>query len=79
MLDRYEELSPMYKAELSSGELVVLEVSPHCYMRVGTKDLGRTKLEAIEILKKSVMERFLTDMKCIDWQSQQYVRSYHHD
>lgn len=73
MLDCYNNLPVMYKAELSRMELIILEVSPHQYMRFGTSGLGRTKVEAIEILKKRIMDQFQSDMQCIDWQARQFI------
>ena len=55
MIESYNALPPMYKALLSAGELIILEVSPHCYMRTGTAGMSKSKLGAIEILKKGVM------------------------
>ena len=73
MIESYNALPPMYKALLSAGELIILEVSPHCYMRTGTAGMSKSKLGAIEILKKGVMTQFQDDMTRINWQSQQYI------
>lgn len=73
MIESYNALPPMYMARLSGGELVILEISPHCYMRTGTAGMSKTKLGAIEVLKKGVMTKFQDDITLINWQSQQYI------
>ena len=72
MIDDYIELPYMYKAELIKTELVLTEVSPLIYMRFGTQGLGKTKVEAIEILRKGIMVKFNREMGCINWQAREY-------
>lgn len=66
----------MYKAELVNGELIVTPVLPAIWKRIGHQGLGQTKTEAIEKLKKRIMDKFSHDIKAIDWQSIQYVSQF---
>jgi len=68
---------PMYKAALQNGTLEVTEVTPEIWRRIGTQGLGHSKMGAVEILKRRVMNQFAKDMQAIDWQSLQYVKDYH--
>jgi len=68
---------PMYKAELQpSGDLVVTEVTFEIYRRIGTEGLCHSKVGAIGKLKRRIMDKFIEDMRKIDWQSLEYVRLY---
>lgn len=67
-------MNPMYRAELSRGELIIIEVAPGVIRRTGHQGLSATKFEACEQLKKDIMQEFRNDMRCVDWQSQQYIR-----
>ena len=75
MLREHEEMSPMYKAELIKGELVISEVTAHIYMRIGTSGLGYSKAEAIEILRRQILDKFADDLKRINWQAIPYMRN----
>jgi len=73
MLTEYEELPVRYRAKLEGMQLTVEEVSAHIYRRFGTVGTGVTKLEAVEILKKSIMDKFLSHMSAIDWQARPFT------
>lgn len=64
----------MYAASLVNDELIIREVGEGVYRRIGTQGLSNTKLEAAEVLKSRIMEKFTHDMKCVDWQSQQFIK-----
>lgn len=64
----------MYAASLVAGELVIREVGEGVYRRIGTHGLCATKLQAAEELKLRIMEQFQKDMRCVDWQSQQFIK-----
>lgn len=74
MLDEYKDLPPMYKAELTEkGQLIVTEVDPHVYRRIGTAGLGATPLKAAELLKARLLERLDEQLQAITWQARQYI------
>ena len=75
MLSEYDLLPLMYRATLVKNELILEEISPHVYRRVGTTGLGRNKVEAIEKLKRRMMDRFAVDLQAVNWQMLQY---HHH-
>lgn len=71
MLAEYEELPVRYRAKLDVTQLLIEEVSPHIYRRFSTVGTGTTKMEAVEILKRDLMDDFLRKMAAIDWQARQ--------
>lgn len=67
---------PMYKAILVKSELIIDEVPFGVWRRIGTEGLGGSKVEAIEKLKRRIMNQFAADLKAIDWQSMEYVKEF---
>lgn len=76
MLDCNEGKPPMFRAHLIDGLLTIEEVSAHVVARIGTVGLAVTPLGACEVLKKQLLDQLAQQMKCIDWQSQQFVPRY---
>jgi hypothetical protein len=74
-LTEYDNMPVKYEARFYDGMLVVTEVTPHIYMRIGTDGLADSKIEAVEILKLSMMNKFLAKFRAIDWQAMQFVRT----
>jgi hypothetical protein len=73
-LIEYDKLPLLYKAQLDGMDLVVTEVTAHVYMRIGTADLGCSKVEACELLKKRLMLDFNQKLEAVNWQALQYFR-----
>ncbi len=65
----------MYAASLVQGELVIREVNEGVYNRIGTDGLCRTKEQACEALKLRIMDQFMADMRCVDWQARQFIKT----
>lgn len=65
----------MYAAKLFNDILEIKEVSEGVVRRIGTEGLSNTKFEAAEALKERIMKQFLHDMKCVDWQAQQFIKT----
>lgn len=74
MNPQYDNLPDMYRAELVAGDLNVVPVTGHIYMRIGTAGLNESKIGAIEDLKLRMMNIFQMQMKQIDWQANKYIR-----
>lgn len=64
----------MYAASLVADELIIREVGEGVYRRIGHHGLSNTKLEAAEALKRNIIAKFTNDLKCVDWQSQQFIK-----
>lgn len=73
MLEKYSEMPTRYKAHFVDNQLIVEEVGPDVYMRVGYHGAETTKLRAVETLRKGMMEEFLRNMSTIQWQAKQYI------
>ena len=69
------EVKVMYAASLVADELIIREVSEGVVRRIGTEGLSNTKFEAAEALKLRIMNQCLHDMKCVDWQAQQFIKT----
>ena len=65
----------MYAASLVHGELIIREVGEGVYRRIGTQGLCTTKLKAVEELKLRIMDKFQDDMKRVDWQAQEFIKT----
>lgn len=69
------EVKVMYAVSLVAGELIIREVPEGVYKRIGTDGLSRTRFQAAEELKRKIMNQFQHDMKCVDWQAQQFIKT----
>jgi hypothetical protein len=74
MLAEYDDLPCMFRASFIDGQLVIEPVTAHIYRRTGIAGLGISKIEAIELLKKRIMDNFAAQLAAIDWQARQYIR-----
>lgn len=73
-MQEYRPEKVMYAASLVQEQLVIREVSEGVYRRIGHQGLSSTKYDACEALKRTLMDKFQHDMKCVDWQSQQFIK-----